>query len=362
MNWFDNFPYLYGHSKNFEFKKNVAAFDIDGTIITTKSKKVFPINSSDWKFLYDDIIIKKLEEYFNKNYCIIFISNQKGLKTIDKINDWKLKINAICQEFNFPICVYASIENDLYRKPLPTFWNIISSNISNISNHSKINSQKSFYCGDACGRKNDHNDTDYKFALNCKIQFLTPEMFFLQEPYQNDFSITYPNLNLLKDTITFVLPLSQTKEFILMFGYPGSGKSFIVQNYIPKNFIIINQDTLHSKKKCLDLFSENIQLNKNIVIDCLNYTKETRKKYIDIAKKYHYTITCIVMNTSIDISKHNMMYRFFLSNSLSKIIPNLVYNKMKKNIEYPSLEENIDKIYTIEPWKTNDEKYFYYFF
>ena len=30
MNWFDNFPYLYGHSKNFEFKKNVAAFDING--------------------------------------------------------------------------------------------------------------------------------------------------------------------------------------------------------------------------------------------------------------------------------------------------------------------------------------------
>jgi hypothetical protein len=35
---------------------------------------------------------------------------------------------------------------------------------------------------------------------------------------------------------------------------------------------------------------------------------------------------------------------------------------MKKNIEYPSLEENIDKIYTIEPCKINDEKYFYYFY
>ena len=45
-----------------------------------------------------------------------------------------------------------------------------------------INLEKSFYCGDAAGRvkgkKKDFSDTDYKFALNAKLPFKTPEMLF----------------------------------------------------------------------------------------------------------------------------------------------------------------------------------------
>ena len=83
MIWDNNLPYLYGKTKDFKFKKNIASFDIDGTIIIPKSGKVFPKDYNDWKFLYKNTI-DKLKEYYNKDYCIIFISNQGGLKTSEK--------------------------------------------------------------------------------------------------------------------------------------------------------------------------------------------------------------------------------------------------------------------------------------
>ena len=41
-----------------------------------------------------------------------------------------------------------------------------------------INKKKSFYVGDMAGRKKDKSDSDFKFALNIKFKFYTPEEYF----------------------------------------------------------------------------------------------------------------------------------------------------------------------------------------
>lgn len=47
----------------------------------------------------------------------------------------------------------------------------------------KVDLKKSFYCGDAAGRKDgkkkDFSDSDLKFALNVGVKFLTPQNLFL---------------------------------------------------------------------------------------------------------------------------------------------------------------------------------------
>ena len=93
-------------SDNFKFMNKVACFDIDGTLINTKSGKTFPINGNDWVWLYDNIKTKIQELYKNK-YCIIFVSNQAILKTDEKLIEWQTKLNKMIQELDIPILVYA---------------------------------------------------------------------------------------------------------------------------------------------------------------------------------------------------------------------------------------------------------------
>ena len=58
----------------------IAAYDLDETIITTKSGRVFPIDHKDWRLLYHNRTAKKLQTlYYEENYKIVIITNQAGL-------------------------------------------------------------------------------------------------------------------------------------------------------------------------------------------------------------------------------------------------------------------------------------------
>lgn len=355
MIWENNLGYLYGISENFNYKQKIASFDIDGTIISTKSGKVFPVDYKDWKFLYENIVLQTLQDYYKKGYCIIFITNQGGLKNEDKKKDWIKKINNVVKEIGVPVCIFASIDIYLFRKPLPSIWNIIKTMV--------LVSNESFYCGDAAGRDKDHNDTDYKFALNCYIKFMTPEMFFLGELKNEHWEIKYPNLAEMSTTSYYKFVPSKTKELIILVGFPGSGKSSMVEKYLePNEYMRISHDILKTKKKCLDETEKYMKLSKNIVIDNLNYSREMRKIYIDIAKKYNYDVRCIILDTSYDVSKHNMLYRYYKSGGKIGRVPDLVYNKMRKNMELPCKDEGIKIIENIGITKPDNVEYNYYMY
>jgi hypothetical protein len=82
INWNGSGEYLEGTTKNFKLKNKVASFDLDGTIIKTKSGKKFPIDDeTDWEFLYGDKTKNKIKEISEDNKtCIIIISNQASIE------------------------------------------------------------------------------------------------------------------------------------------------------------------------------------------------------------------------------------------------------------------------------------------
>jgi len=174
MEWIRT-PYLYGYHKNYIYHNKVAIFDLDDTLIKTASGKIFAANKDDWKFHQN--VVATLKKYNTENYSIIIVSNQAGLKNETKINEWIHKLDNIIKTLNIPIMIFASFSHDEYRKPLPTFYTIIKQKFKT----NGVDIVESFYCGDACGRINDHSDTDLKFALNCQIPFYTPEHIFLQK-------------------------------------------------------------------------------------------------------------------------------------------------------------------------------------
>jgi bifunctional polynucleotide phosphatase/kinase len=343
----NNNEYIEILTDDFKLKDKIAGFDLDNTLIKTKSGRTFPIDENDWIFNYKTII-DILNNYNKIGYSIIIITNQKGLTTETKLDLWCNKIKEIIKNINLPVKVYVSIKDDIYRKPNLGIWELININ----------NKIESFYCGDAMGRKQDHSDTDLKFALNANIPFKTPEEIFLHKNIIVPTIQNYPDFNCKKNKISF----NENKDLIIMVGYPGSGKSMFSDKYL-KNYEIVSQDELKTLPKCLKLCKEYMEKNYKIVIDNTNPSRETREKYIVLAKKYGYKVRCLLMTTTIQHAKHNNIYRYIYQNKLK--VPTLVYNIYKNKFQEPELEEGYYEILKINPEvpsKLTNSKYYLYLF
>jgi bifunctional polynucleotide phosphatase/kinase len=346
-----NDEYIEIISNDFKLKNKIASFDLDNTLIKTKSGKTFPIDETDWIFNFDNVT-EVLNQYHGDNYCLIIISNQKNLED-KKLESWVTKIKDIINKIGLPVKVYASIKDNIYRKPNTGLWNLIKI---------KVNMIDSFYCGDAMGRKNDHSDTDLKFALNLGLTFKSPETVF-----QNKFLLN-PKIKNYFDFNNFSKLDNNykvgEKELIIMVGYPGSGKSTFVKKYLIKNnFESINQDKLKSKKKCLDMCEKYMKQEQNIVVDNTNSDLEIRKLYIDLGKKYNYNIRCFIMNTTEEHARHNNMYRYLYQNK--EKVPDIVYRIFNKKYKLPQLSEGFKDIVNINPEvpsRVTDSKYYFYLY
>jgi bifunctional polynucleotide phosphatase/kinase len=157
-------------------KYKLAGFDLDYTLIKTKSGNLFPKYKNDWLLLNDQIKPKLLELSNNSDYIIVIFSNQKGLGKQSKllVDNFIDKIDNIKKLLNIDFIFLASLADDICRKPQIGMFKYLKAELG-----IKINKKDSFYVGDMAGRENDKFDTDLQFASNLKVKFMTPEEYFL---------------------------------------------------------------------------------------------------------------------------------------------------------------------------------------
>ena len=363
-------PYVMVNYKqnNYELKENYALFDLDHTIIRPArlGHTFYSNNSNDWVYVYPSVKSKLVS--LSKTHNILIITNQKGLIKKNNLTSryftWLKKIELVLKDLNIPIIIFAALKDDKYRKPNTGCIKILNIKLNN----------KSFYCGDALGRNDnnfyDHSDTDLKLALNLNIKIYSPEYIFLNK-INIIGKIFYPKFP-EKTILDFNYKASE-KEMIILVGPPASGKSTIAKKvlrnfYINTNFNIIeiiNQDELKTTKKCIDKTKDFLKTNKSIIIDKTNPKIEDRKIYIDLARKYHYKITCINIQVDKkieeDILLHNNLYRSIKYN-ISQI-PYIAYCVYFNNYQMPKKEEGFDNIINIKPMMPyNDLDYFKFYF
>ncbi|CAF3921841.1 unnamed protein product [Rotaria sp. Silwood2] len=313
-------------SKGVISSEKIAAFDMDGTIILTKSGKVYPTDENDWRIGFDTCF-KKLKQLCADNYKLVVFTNQRGLMKSASTDNFRKKIQHIQQKLNVPLQVFVAIHSGRYRKPCTGSWSLLE---SKYNDSIKIDKSKSFYVGDAAGRpdkwrakaKKDHSCADRLFAANIGLQFYTPEEYFLglnkasyEMPKFDPKSLRLIQSLLEPATATLV---SNKTEVIVMCGLPASGKSWFVNKYIvPRKYEYVNRDVLGTWQQCVKMTEIALTKKQNVVIDNTNPDKESRQRYIEVAKKFNVPCRCFVMNVSVEHAKHNNLvcYTLYLENN-----------------------------------------------
>lgn len=327
----------------------VAAFDLDGTLIKTKSGKKFPTNKHDYIYAFDNVS-QKLNDLISKNYKIVIFTNQRGIG-LKKVNlsDITYKINKL-----FPFADYfISINDDIYRKPIIGMFDLFV----------KLNGKKPkkmFYVGDAAGREGDHSYADINFAYNANIDFFTETNYFLGR--KDKINAICPKLPSKTNNVSEIK--KYVENVIIIFqGFPASGKSEVIKQYIKHynlssdTYSHLSYDLFKTKTQFFKELKNNIKDRKLIFIDNLNASEKNRAEYLSLIDK-DYTAIGIHINTSEEISRKLNKQRYYLTskdknytykNKDYKYIPGLVYNIYKKKFQNMTTNEGFYKVYTFTP-------------
>ncbi|CAF1560162.1 unnamed protein product [Adineta steineri] len=344
-------------SKGVISSEKIAAFDMDGTIILTKSGKVHPTDENDWRIGFDTCF-KKLKQLIAENYKLVVFTNQRGLMKATSTDNFRKKIQFIQQKLNVPLQVFVAIHSGRYRKPCIGSWELLQ---SKYNDGIKIDKSKSFYVGDAAGRpdkwrtkaKKDHSSADRLFAVNLGLKFYTPEEYFLglskaiyDMPKFEPKSLR--SIQSLLEPSTASMTLDKT-EVIVMCGLPASGKSWFVKKHIvPHKYEYVNRDEVGTWQKCVKMAELALSKKQSVVIDNTNLDKESRQRYIEVANTFGVSCRCFVMNVSVEHAKHNNLFRQMIgTDDAHKDVNDIVLMGAQKRYVKPTLDEGFSEIVTI---------------
>jgi bifunctional polynucleotide phosphatase/kinase len=290
--------------KDAQFRNKMIGLDYDWSLVNPKDGKTFPTNIDDWEW-FSSTVPDKLKQYYEDGYMLVVFTNQS--------KSWKCdQIKHVMESLNIPIFVVIARVKIEYKPNIILFDTLFKNN--------KINKSKSFFIGDALGRKTDFADSDKIFAENIGIQYFPPEKIFMIN-----------NNNILCDISS--IKLQDTPEIIIMMGFPGSGKTTIANKICNnKQYIHIKGDDYKSNTpKMLKAALDHIQSKKSIVFDATNSSLKKRKLYVDFSKKNDYSIQCIHVSTPMDIS-----YKRNLLRQDEKKVPKIAFSVYKKYYDDPN--------------------------
>jgi len=395
--------YLYPPSVPTSTKK-IAGFDIDDTIIKTKSGKTFATNDlTDWQLWSSPQVKETLTKLSSsEGYRIVFFTNQEGISK-GKVNKtkWKQKVKNIIEELGLKdqVTVLASLskkEND-YRKPHIGMWRFLCQHLS--PPDALPEASGSMYVGDAAGRpkrgakKKDFSCTDYKFALNIGdgIEFHTPEQLFLKSTDSSDAASLETSKMGFQPKVHWsehlekafdatdsafddlASSLGKKQEVIVIVGSPACGKSSLTSRLIAAaaesggvEYERINQDTLKTVPKCVKVAKEALDNGKSPIIDNTNRDAKTRKNFIDMAKEYKVPARCIWLDIEKEESFHCNAFRGANGNTYGekRSVPDMVIHAYYKNMVEPTKKEGFSEVnvinFTPGPFTDDEHKSSFY--
>jgi bifunctional polynucleotide phosphatase/kinase len=286
------------------FRKKIAAFDFDWTLVCPKNGGVFPtpndIHDWDWRF---PTVTSTIRDLYKKGYGIYVFTNQSKEFKMRQIHD-------AMKSLGIPLTVVAARDKEDY-KPKRLIWDLV------IPEKKEWDKNKSFFVGDAAGRPEDWAPADKEFADNIGIKFMLPE---------DVFGARLPN----------ILYKLAPQETVIMVGYPGSGKStFAATHFQHPDYEIINGDLLKTPQKMIKAAEQAFALGKSVVFDATNPSVERRKEFITWAQSHQMPVKCVHVSTDMDRA-------FFHNQKRAEPIPKIAYYMYRKKFQKPHADEGCE--------------------
>ena len=149
------------------FRKRIAMFDYDGTLVLPKYGRSFPKDVTDWKWTSDSVS-ETLQKTYKQGFMIIICTQQS--------KSWKLdQIRAVLEPLQIPMYVSVATEKADYKPSRAIFDAVVPATKTWLRD-------VSFMVGDALGRPGDWSDCDKKFAEALGVSYRSPEdMFKIKE-------------------------------------------------------------------------------------------------------------------------------------------------------------------------------------
>ncbi|EJU05701.1 PNK3P-domain-containing protein [Dacryopinax primogenitus] len=354
-------------------RSKIAAFDLDGTLIEPKSGAKFAKDHMDWRW-WGLHVLKKVKEAHTTGYSVVIFTNQsqahrKATIGTANIAEWKKKVGLVASALgDIPFQILAANAKDEFRKPMTGMWDAVVNVFK--KDGVDIDYEASFFVGDAAGRQGDHSGVDRKFADNVGIRFYVPEEYFngrqIKLPPLKGFHprMLPAQLPLFAPSSSALLPTPAVPEIVLFVGPPASGKtSFFRKHFEPFKYQHVNQDTLKTRAKCMQMVEKVVREGHGVVVDNTNRDKETRKEYVALAEKLGVPIRCLSFNVSIALGWHNNLYRAFClasehrDHQKREMLPYSAFASFTNQMEEPDLSEGFKEIREINwVFEGNDEE------
>jgi len=330
----------------------IAGFDFDDTLCIRRVTKKRPCMGWEGK------IFDTLQELSNNGYTIVIFSNQGSIAHKKKADVEKC-IQKIQERFTSFIdsmkhlsmyCLYAPAY-DICRKPALGMLKKLESSLYPTT----IDYSKSFFVGDAAGRKGDFSCTDRMFAINANMSFKTPEHLFLGTPEPTNYHIPIYNIPHVSTDEEFIEKTNLQKILdmfhndiennipiaVASIGFPGSGKTYLFQflrKYLKKKYPKLNVSNVSKDMNGRDFeyVLKRMCLKCNVVlIDNTHPTREDRNKirnscdtniHKSLRQRHMYFIE---MDTTREQSEYLNRVRSLKTGTMISPIVYNIYNKKK---------------------------------
>lgn len=252
-----------------EFTGRIALFDIDGTLVHSRSGRRWAQDADDWIWA-SQTVPAKLDNYWREGWTVCLMSNQSQWSKDPTLPKGKVETILTTIETSFgwkPWCFLATHPKDtVYRKPARGMYDALLTALSITTNAVT----DLHMCGDAAGHDDPFvpyqwSDSDKKFAETIGAKFLRPMDVF--------------------DVASPPAP-STTQELILLVGNPGSGKSSTAKHFATSaGYVHVEQDVVRTKAKTLKAVKDALPSGRSVVIDATHGSLANREPYLKLAKE-----------------------------------------------------------------------------